>query len=134
MIRKALIAASIFLLVMFMLLCCKKSDYRDNYTGEYVYTVNESIYNFTDSTTFDTVIYYTGQIIKNDSRQDGILINYLPNFSINAVLDENGKISKPPQSGLGWGFSGQFESQYKVSLTYYLYGTTHNAIGIKNPH
>jgi len=109
MIGKRIIMLFVGFLTIFMLLNCKKTDYRDNFTGMFEFTVNKSIHNFIDSTNSDTTVYYSGQIINGSSSND-IFITYLPNWCVQAILGESGYILKPPTSGQGWGFSGRFET------------------------
>ncbi|MCX6267102.1 MAG: hypothetical protein NTW16_07055 [Bacteroidetes bacterium] len=114
------------ILILFIVIssvsCKKNKDYRDTYTGNYHFTVNEHIVNLQDSTTFDTIYYYSGQIT-NGEEPEQIIISYGPNKWLNFVLSESGKFHLN-STALGWGAYGTFNGTDKVSfLIYNIQGT-----------
>jgi hypothetical protein len=112
---------AIIILSFICTLSCKKRDYRDQYTGNYNFTVKEDIYTFGDSISSDTVYYYPGQIINGNSGDD-INIYFLPdNFmyhSLYVKIDDHGNLHKPQMSGLGWGFTGSFTTNDKIVFVF----------------
>jgi len=108
---------SIIVLLVFLAIGCKKNtDYRDKYTGNYMFIITESIWSSNDSIQHDTLIYTSGNIIKGSTSNE-IYIYYLNSGPIPAVLSENGLLSSPQDGALGWGVYGKFESEVKVLFT-----------------
>lgn len=134
--NKNLIIITILFLLTLITLSCNKSDssiddYRDKYLGDFNFTVNKHIFNFNDSTFFDTVIFFCGQITKTDKSQpsNSIVVNYLPSVSLPFAVNQSGKLDKPIGAPLAPSWSGQFESTNKLTFQYYLYGANQLVTG-----
>ena len=109
--------------------CKKNKDYRDDYTGNYDFTIIYSVFNYSDSTLWDSTSYYSGHISKNTG-PNSITICYLPMDCLGAILSEEGHLFKIPNSGLGYAFGGEFKNKDHVEFTYFSY-TTKTVTGIK---
>lgn len=122
----------VFFLITIASNCKKESDSRDGYVGNYNFTVEEHIFNFNDSTYFDTIIFYPGRIYKPDNASSNYInIGYLPDMTLQFEIDENGTLKKPLNAGLAPQWSGKFQSRNSVTFSYYLNGTTHNVTGTR---
>ena len=120
----------IILLIIISVQCNKKKDYREEYTGNYNFTV---VLSPIDTTLADTTIHYSGQISMGTGTND-VYINYMPNYTINVWLSESGSLLKPQWESLSWLFTGKFESMNKVTfISSNLTGKyhRHDAIGIR---
>jgi hypothetical protein len=120
----------LILVLTFSAIGCKKTkDYRDNYTGNYNFSVHKTEIKSNGDTIFDSLLSYSGQILKSTQVSEEIVINYLPNVNMNVVIDQNGRISKSQFWGLAPGVSGNFETTDKVTFHYYLFPDSHVVTG-----
>jgi hypothetical protein len=123
----------LFLITILLSNCKKEFDIRDKYVGNFNFNINEHIFNFKDSTYFDTIIYFYGAIYKPDNYPANfIYIHYLPDMTLEFVMDKSGEIEKPAGGTLGAAWTGKFDSKDKVTLIYYCYGTTQHISGSRN--
>lgn len=123
--KSNLLLPLIFILLIITVLSCKKKsnsivDYRDQYIGDYNFTVNEQVWFSTsnDSIISDTVKYYSGQITKSGAASDEINICFLPKICLPCLISQDGAFTKPVGQPLGVGYQGKFESISKVSFEY----------------
>ncbi len=122
----------IFILIVFTPGCQKNIDYRDRYTGNFTFSINEDTgYPGGDSVHYDTAFNYAGMITKGtDAKQ--IKIYYTQNGWAEAIIGEDGTLSKPTSSGLGLGFSGKFETNDKITFIYVMpFAKYQNVIGMR---
>jgi hypothetical protein len=106
-----LMKKSILFLFLISILSCKKDpslviDYRSKYLGNYDFATEQ--YSFSISTGTTPTIYtnYTGKITKGQF-DDRIIINYEQGQTIEAVVDNEGKLNAVGSSMHG---SGAFDS------------------------
>ena len=116
--------------LLFIVSCQKSVDYRDKFTGNYLFTAKVTITPTADTNYHDTLYNYSGTITKGETSNQ-INFNSTKGGDITAVVSEGGSLSKPPNSGLGWDIYGQFESDVKVSFTFATVGWSELVVGIK---
>ncbi len=120
---------------LILITSCKKDDYREKYTGNWIFVVQVTKLNVDSIPQFvrDT-INYTGLISKGNNK-DEINIHYLENTSIILKLSEAGELRGFPTGSSGGSGSGDFEGFNKVYLNFKWGGQggflEHNVDGIK---
>ncbi len=122
----------IIIVLTFTFGCKKNIDYRDKYTGNFNFSTQEDIgYQGGDTIHYDTSFYYSGKITKGTNESE-IRIYYRENGWADAVVGEDGTVSKSASSGLGIGFSGKFETIYQIAFIYVQpFATYQKVIGIR---
>jgi len=119
--NRGLSALLVLLIIALICSCKRESDYRDKYLGVYTFTVHQHFIKYNDSIVFDTIVYYSGKIDKDQSNSDIIKINYDTWGNISPTITSTGKLYSNLNWPLGMTLSGQFESPYKLTFKVYYY-------------
>lgn len=117
--------------IIFCFADCKKQeiDYRAKYIGLYDFTINQKTYQSADSSIKDTTFYYVGDIQLGHT-SNSLILHFSDTHFWEVLIDGNGKLSQPPNSGLGWSVSGNFDSPAKISFSIFNF-SLYNVSGIK---
>jgi hypothetical protein len=109
----ALLLRLMFVFAILLTISCKKkneSDFRDNFTGNYLFSVRTYQTTLHDSTYLSSSWNYSGSITKEES-YDGINIQYFSSLKIFAFLSENGHVSNYPI------LDGSFEGTNRIKFS-----------------
>ena len=106
----------IFVLIPILFTFCKKSkDFRENYCGDYSFSVKRYIKPDPGSP-LDTTWTYNGSITKDPSKSEGLFIYYGLGASTEGNLHEDNSIDKGAYPGLGWGVNGKFDGNFNLKF------------------
>ncbi len=124
-----------YVALLFLVISCKKDDYREKYMGNWIFDVQVAKLNVDSIPQFvkDT-ISFAGLISKGNNK-DEINIHYLEDTSIILKLNEAGELSGFPTASSGGSGNGEFVGFNKVYLNFKWGGQggflEHNIIGNK---
>jgi len=115
---KQKIGIFVYVALLFLVISCKKDDYREKYTGNWIFVVQVAKLNVDSIPQFvQDTINFAGLISKGNNK-DEISIHYLEDTSMILKLSETGEISGFPTGSSGGSGSGEFEGFNKVYLQF----------------
>ncbi len=112
--NRDLIILSILISVLILVFSCEKEnkDYRDNYTGNWDFTVELTEFNIDSIGHYSQdSVFYSGKISIGSAEND-IKIQYTESEYITLIIDKSGEISGFPTQYC----SGEFENENKLHL------------------